>query len=262
MSNRFAPRVGAVFSADIAVPEHEREKRFYSRVLTTGDTPLWRDDLMSNLGIPIIGLGAASPEYADLPVQWMPHIQVADVGASVRMSEQLGGKTLMHMQGDTGASQWAVLQDPAGATFGLIPIAMLQGAPTPPVSDAPAFGYIAWLDLTVPDAESARAYYSQVIGWTSRGFTLDDDGERYEDYGMVDANDNIAAGICHARGENRALPPAWLIYLPVGNITESLRLVEEEGGRIIKRSFREDGIEGYAVVQDPIGIAFALLRPE
>ena len=37
MSNPFTPRVGAVMSADIAVPEHEREVAFYSRALTTGD---------------------------------------------------------------------------------------------------------------------------------------------------------------------------------------------------------------------------------
>jgi uncharacterized protein len=64
MSDLFVPQVGAVFSADIAVPEHEREVRFYSRVLGTGDNPLWREDLMNNLGMPIIGLGALIPEYA------------------------------------------------------------------------------------------------------------------------------------------------------------------------------------------------------
>jgi len=59
VTNHFVPRVGAVFSADIAVPEHEREVRFYSRVLSTGEHPLWRAEvLMNNLGMPIIGLGA------------------------------------------------------------------------------------------------------------------------------------------------------------------------------------------------------------
>jgi len=81
----------SVHSADSAVPEHERELRFYSRVLTTGERPLWREDLMNNLGIPIIGLGAQSNEYADLPLQWMPHIQVADVGASLKRALELGG---------------------------------------------------------------------------------------------------------------------------------------------------------------------------
>ena len=91
MSNPFVSRVGGTLSADIAVPEHEREVRFYSRVLGTGENPLWREDLMNNRGTPIIGLGPRSPEYADLPLQWMPHIQVADVAASAERALDLGG---------------------------------------------------------------------------------------------------------------------------------------------------------------------------
>ena len=91
MSDPFAPRVGGVLSADIAVPEHEREVRFYSRVLSTGESPLWREDLMNNLGMPIIGLGARGTEHEMLPLQWMPHIQVADVATSVERALGLGG---------------------------------------------------------------------------------------------------------------------------------------------------------------------------
>jgi hypothetical protein len=47
MSDPLAPRVGGILSADIAVPEHERVKRFYSRVLSTGENPLWREDRTS-----------------------------------------------------------------------------------------------------------------------------------------------------------------------------------------------------------------------
>ena len=60
MSDPLVPRVGGILSADIAVPEHESEMRFYSRVLSTGEKPLWREDLMNNRGMPIIGLGARS----------------------------------------------------------------------------------------------------------------------------------------------------------------------------------------------------------
>jgi len=48
MRNPFAAGVGGVLSADIAVPDHERELGFYAKVLTTGRAPLWRDDLTNN----------------------------------------------------------------------------------------------------------------------------------------------------------------------------------------------------------------------
>ena len=153
MSDPFVSRVGGILSADIAVPEHEREVRFYSRVLSTGENPLWREDLMNNLGMPIIGLGARITEYAHLPLQWMPHIQVADVAASVGRALDLGGSQLMY---DDGKSQWAVLLDPNGAAFGIIPVVSAEAIPPTDGAasrDAAArVGRISWLDLTVSDA--------------------------------------------------------------------------------------------------------------
>src|SRR5687767_14967711 len=113
MNDPFIARVGGVLSADIAVPEYEREVRFYSQVLSTGENPLWREEtLMNNLGIPIIGLGARTEDHARLPLQWMPHIQVADVADCAQHALDLGGSELMHAKGDDGSSQWAVLLDP------------------------------------------------------------------------------------------------------------------------------------------------------
>jgi predicted enzyme related to lactoylglutathione lyase len=114
MRNPFASGVGGVLSADIAVPEHERELGFYAKTLTTGADPLWREDLMNNRGTPVIGLGPRSPEWESLPLQWMPHFQVSDVGASARRALELGGSELLHGRSEEGQSQWAVLVDPRG----------------------------------------------------------------------------------------------------------------------------------------------------
>jgi predicted enzyme related to lactoylglutathione lyase len=240
VTNHFVPRVGAVFSADIAVPEHEREVRFYSRVLTTGDNPLWREvGLLNNLGMPIIGLGARSAEYAHLPLQWMPHIQVADVAASVQRTRDLAGSVLMHATDDDGRSQWAVLRDPNGAAFGIIPIVAAEAVPqdqgTASLDAAAPIGRISWLDLTVSGASTTRDFYRQVIGWSVQDIEMDDNGERYADYNMLDQDGSPVAGICHARGVNVGLPPVWMMYLPVGDLVESIRRVEEEGARLSKR---------------------------
>ena len=96
MQNPFYFGIGGVLSADIAVPNHDQELDFYSRVLTSGSAPLWRDDLTNNQGTPIIGLGARSPEYEALPLQWMLHVQVSDVAASAARALELGGQELMH----------------------------------------------------------------------------------------------------------------------------------------------------------------------
>ncbi|MGI9378470.1 MAG: VOC family protein, partial [Methyloligellaceae bacterium] len=144
MRKTFVHGVGGVLSADIAVPDHGRELDFYSKILTTGDAPLWRDDLMNNLGTPIIGLGARTPEYDTLPLHWMPHFQVADVAASAACAIDMGGKELMHGKDDDGQSQWAVLVDPDGAAFGIIPVAPVESDTAP--QDVRQ-GCISWLSL-------------------------------------------------------------------------------------------------------------------
>lgn len=263
MSHPLVPRVGGVLSADIAVPEHEREARFYSRVLCTGGTPLWREDLMNSQGTPIIGLGARSAEHAALPLQWMPHIQVADVAASVARAVDLGGSALMHGKGDDGRSQWAVLRDPNGAAFGIIPVVSPEELPPPEgvASDATAArtGCISWLDLTVPDASASRDFYRHVIGWSVQDVAMEEAGECYADYNMLGGDGSPGAGVCHARGVNRYLPPVWMIHLPVGALAESLRRVQEEGGKVIKARQGTDGEYAYAAVQDPVGACLALV---
>jgi predicted enzyme related to lactoylglutathione lyase len=262
MSERFLSGVGAVLSADIAVPEHEREIRFYARVLSTGEKPLWRDDLMNNRGLPIIGLGARDETYAHLPLQWMPHIQVADVAASAQRALDLGGKVLMHAKDSGGRSQWAVLIDPNGAAFGMIPIVprnLIAGGDSA-AADAPVDGRISWLDLTVSDAPASRAFYTQVVGWSSRDVEMDDGGTQYADYNMLGESGTPVAGICHARGVNLGLPSGWMIYLPVGDLVESLGRVEEEGGKILKAIEGQDGTCLYAAIQDPVGVSFALIQ--
>lgn len=264
MNQPLVPCVGSVLSADIAVPDHERELRFYSRVLTTGAQPLWQDDLMNCHGVPIIGLGAVTPDTAQLPRQWMPHIQVADVAASVKRAVESGGRELMHHQDTSGNSQWAVLQDPNGAAFGIIPVVPAEALPnasaqsTTGPSEGP--GRIAWLDLTVNSAQATADFYQQVVGWSSKTVAMNDAGESYTDFELFTENGTSIAGVCHARGPNQGLPAAWLLYLPVGDLGASLKRVEDEGGKILRATQGDSGKYNIAIIEDPGGVCFALTQ--
>ena len=251
MRKTFVCGVGGVVSADIAVPDHERELDFYSKILTTGDAPLWRDDLMNNLGTPVIGLGARTPEYESLPLQWMPHFQVADVAASVASAIELGGEELWHSKSDDGSSQWAVLADQVGAGFGVIP-AVTDESESKEQNDR--IGCISWLSLTVADALASQDFYQNVIGWNAKSIETEDGEGRFANFEMQRDNGNAAAEICHARGEHKGIPSVWLMHLPVGDLAESLRRVGECGGSVIKEFVEAK----HAVVRDPVGVYLAL----
>ncbi len=259
MSELFVPQAGAVLSADIAVPDHDRETRFYSRVLTTGADPLWQDDLMNNQGIPVIGLGPRSEAHSSLPLQWMPHVQVVDVAASVARALELGGSVLM--KDEAGGNQWAVLRDPNGAAFGIIPVVPADRVQENDAKDqTPNVGRILWLDLTVDDASATRDFYAEVVGWSVQDVAMTDGDAAYADYNMLAVDGSPAAGICHARGVNTGLPAVWMIYLPVRDLGESIRRVSEEGGQVIKEM--RDGNDNYvyAAIQDPVGVSLALTQ--
>ncbi|MDX1439588.1 MAG: VOC family protein [Rubricoccaceae bacterium] len=245
MRNPFFHGVGGVLSADIAVPDHERELHFYSKVLTTGRAPLWRDDLTNNQGTPVIGLGARSPEYEALPLQWMPHFQVADVATSAARTLELGGQELMHAKADDGQSQWAALVDPAGAAFGVIPVVVEESSAA---SHLDRIGCISWLSLVVSDVSSMCEFYEQVVGWSTASATSDGTREMRRPDGAA------AAEICPMNDDREGIPSVWLLSLPVDDFAESLRQVREGGGEIV----REAAGAGHAIIRDPVGVYVAL----
>ena len=251
MKRTFIHGAGGVLSADIAVPDHERELGFYSKVLTTGESPLWRDDLMNNLGTPVIGLGERIPEYEMLPLQWMPHFQVADVTASTARAMEIGSKEIMLSKTDNGQVQWAALSDPAGAAFGLIPVVDNESGSA---EQNERIGCISWLSLTVPDASAVEDFYQQVVGWKVQPIEVKDGERQFTNFEMQRDTGIAAAEICQYRDELEGIPAVWLIHLPVGDLAESLRRVSEGGGTVIKKCAEEN----YAVVRDPVGVYFAL----
>jgi predicted enzyme related to lactoylglutathione lyase len=118
-------------------------------------------------------------------------------------------------------------------------------------------GEIAWLDLTVEDADAARDFYAEVIGWT---ITPVDMGG-YDDYCMnVPATGNTVSGVCFARASNADLPPVWLAYVVVEDLDQSMARCREHGGSIVAGP-KSLGPEGrYCVVKDPAGAVLALYQ--
>jgi predicted enzyme related to lactoylglutathione lyase len=121
----------------------------------------------------------------------------------------------------------------------------------------PKPGTVSWFDLTIPNADAVRDFYGAVAGWTPMAIEMDG----YNDYAMMPPRSKApAAGICHARGENADLPPQWLIYITVANLTASLKACVARGGAIVRPAKRLGGAR-MAVVRDPAGAVAALYQP-
>jgi predicted enzyme related to lactoylglutathione lyase len=153
-----------------------------------------------------------------------------------------------------------VLLDPNGAAFGIIPAVASQAIES--IHDgasSDAVGRIAWLDLTVSEASETRDFYRDVVGWSVQDVEMEDAGERYVDYALCTPDGSAVAGVCQARGVNQAIPPVWMICLPVGDLGESLGRVQEGGGAVVEARKGSGGQHTYAVVRDPVGACLALV---
>lgn len=117
-------------------------------------------------------------------------------------------------------------------------------------------GTMAWLDLSVSNATKVKSFYEDVIGWKSENISM---GE-YDDYAMLEPiNSEAVAGVCHAQGVNKDLPPAWLPYFLVADIQASVEAVEANGGTLVTE-IKSMGSDKYAVIKDPSGAACAIYQ--
>ena len=123
--------------------------------------------------------------------------------------------------------------------------------------NTPAPGSVSWFDLTVPNADEVRDFYSAVVGWTPSPVEM----EGYNDYCMMPPGAEMpAGGICHQRGPNSNLPAQWLIYITVADLRASLAACVQRGGRVLTPE-RDMGGAKMAVIQDPAGAVAALYQP-
>ena len=119
-------------------------------------------------------------------------------------------------------------------------------------------GAIAWVDLTVPNAQALRDFYASVVGWTPQDVKMGD----YADFTMrSSATGEAVAGVCHAKGSNVGLPQQWLVYVSVPDLDASLAACVAKGGMVYRARASMGSYGDFAVIQDPAGAVMALIQP-
>lgn len=118
-------------------------------------------------------------------------------------------------------------------------------------------GAINWMDLTVSAADEIRDFYKNVVGWK----TMDVSMGAYKDYCMLSPEDDVVrSGICHAKGVNAGIPPAWIMYINVANLDESMAQVINGGGEIVNGPRKMGEKSRYCVIKDPVGAYCGLFQ--
>jgi predicted enzyme related to lactoylglutathione lyase len=111
-------------------------------------------------------------------------------------------------------------------------------------------GEVTWNELMTVAGDSPIAFYTQLLGWTSRPF-----GQGM-DYTVLEHHGKPVAGVVVP--PEGGPPPMWLPYITVGDIDAAVVKAEMLGGRVCKTPFPVPDVGRIAIVQDPHGAMFGL----
>jgi predicted enzyme related to lactoylglutathione lyase len=117
--------------------------------------------------------------------------------------------------------------------------------------------HFVWYEAALPDAEAGRAFYSDVVGWSSSNAGAPD-----RPYHVFTAGASPIGGLMPLSDEMRAMgvPPCWTGYVGVPDVDAYAARVVDAGGSVRRPPDDIPGIGRFAVVADPHGAAFILFH--
>ena len=114
----------------------------------------------------------------------------------------------------------------------------------------------AWVDLSSPDPEASRNFYSQLLGWDIQ---VNPDPQ-YGGYAMATDAGVGVAGIGPKMDPNA--PTAWSLYIGTDDAAALAQRVTDNGGKVVAAPFDVGDQGKMAVFQDPSGAFFSALAGE
>jgi predicted enzyme related to lactoylglutathione lyase len=116
-------------------------------------------------------------------------------------------------------------------------------------------GKFVWHELMTTDADAARKFYSEVVGWQTR-----DAGIPGMAYTVVSVGEAGVGGIMTLPAEAAGAKPGWIGYIAVDDVDAYVGRVKQAGGAVHKPAQDIPGVGRFAVVADPQGAIFILFK--
>lgn len=114
-------------------------------------------------------------------------------------------------------------------------------------------GTPVWYELSTSDVDAAQRFYQKVIGWT-----VADSGMAGLDYRLASVGEAMVAGMMVPPMEG--VPPWWAIYFAVDDCDKAAAALSAAGGKVHVPPTDIPGVGRFAIVTDPQGAAFGLLK--
>lgn len=185
------------------------------------------------------------PGQPYMPPNWLSYVSVADADQSVEKAKSLGA-TLMTGPFDVfDNGRMAVLQDPQGAVF-----AVWQAKSTIGVGIRDDVDTLCWNELQVRDLDAAKKFYPALFPWRMK------ESEEYTEWHV---GENAVGGMIVSQWPSE-VPSVWLPYFAVADCDAAVGKVQSLGGAVFVPPMDIPKVGRFAVVADPQGAAFAVIK--
>lgn len=187
---------------------------------------------------------------------WTTYVAVDDVDAAAQRARDAGGSVVVAPFDAPPDGRLAILQDTAGATFGVWQPQARAGAQR--INESSAWAMSA---LRTQDLDAANAFYGQVFGWRAEPFdTGTGRAVLYRLPGYVGGlpqqpvpRDVVAAAL----DVPDASPAHWSVDFWIDDVDTAVERVKRSGGSVAVAPFDAPPFRR-AVVTDPAGATFTL----
>lgn len=255
MSERTSYVPGTPCWVDLAAPDLDAAEGFY-RELFGWEIPE-RPDSAEMGGYRRAKLGGrdvagAMPLMQEgQPPAWSTYISVDDADAISRAIQENGGTMVAEPMAVKTFGRLAIFTDPEGAFFGLWEPADFAGAE---LVNEP--GTVSWNELETRDPAAAKEFYGRVFGWEFE----ETEGPGGMAYNVAMVDGARVAGMADISGRvPDGVPAHWMTYFAVADAEEAVAKVESGGGAV-QFGPVDIPVGRFAMVTDPAGAAFAVIR--
>ena len=120
--------------------------------------------------------------------------------------------------------------------------------------------FIAY-DLLTTDPMKSGAFYESVLGWTIQKPQVVDPDRKIERRAVTSADGHTIAGIM-SLADDDTTSPGWLGYIAVTDVDATVAAIEASAGKLHVPPMSVDGVGRFAMVADPQGVVFYVMRRE
>jgi predicted enzyme related to lactoylglutathione lyase len=119
-------------------------------------------------------------------------------------------------------------------------------------------GSFYWNELLTKDAEKAKRFYADTIGWSYQGMPMPDGAS----YWVAIHDGKPVAGLFPTdRPEYKRLPEAWMSYLAVDDVDARVQKATTAGAKLMKPIFDVPNVGRIAILTEPGGAGVGWMTP-